>query len=139
MTFNNKATSFFVGLGIIGALAFIKPAYAEESKTLKEWGVPSVKALNLDPGIEWVDCSDKLPRKETKLEWYLVNGKIIGIYSFKVKDKELEFAVVYDKDMKDQLNFLFIDYEGKGIFTKVDSSIVPKVPDWVIDRVTNND
>ncbi len=56
-----------------------------------------------------------------------------------VKDEKLKFAVVYDKDMKDQLDFLFIDYEGNGIFTKVDSSKVPKVPDRVIDRATNND
>ncbi len=41
--------------------------------------------------------------------------------------------------MKDQLDFLFIDYEGKGIFTKVDSSKVPKVPDWVMGRATNNE
>ncbi len=27
----------------------------------------------------------------------------------------------------------------KGIFTRVDSSIVPKVPDWVIDRAANNE
>ena len=57
--------------------AFIKPTYEEESKTLKEWGVPSIKGLNLGPGVEWVDCSDKFSGKETKLEWYLVNGKII--------------------------------------------------------------
>jgi len=48
--------------------AFIKPTYAEESKTLKERGVPSVKGLNNTPGVEWADCSDKLSGKETKLE-----------------------------------------------------------------------
>ncbi len=68
MTFNIKVTAFFVGLGIIGTSAFIKPTYAEESKTLKEWGVPSIEGLNLGPGVEWVDCSDKLSGKETKLE-----------------------------------------------------------------------
>ena len=61
ITFNNRVTAFFVGLGIIGALAFIKPTYAEESKTLKEWGVPSVKELDPSSREEWVDCSDKLP------------------------------------------------------------------------------
>ena len=52
-----------------------------------------------------VVCSDKFSGKETKLEWYLVNKEIIGIYSFNVKNEELESAVVYDKDMKDQLDF----------------------------------
>lgn len=138
MTFNNKVTAFLVGLVIIGASAFIKPIYAGESKTLKEWGVPSVKGLNLTPRVEWVDCSDKFSGKETKLEWYLVNGEIVGIYSFNVKDEELEFAVVYDKDMKDQLDFFFIDNEGKGIFTKTDLPTGTKMPDWVINKAANN-
>ncbi len=46
-------------------------------KTLKKCGIPSIKGLNLDPGVEWLDYSDKLSGKETKLEWYLVNGEII--------------------------------------------------------------
>jgi hypothetical protein len=82
-------------------LEFIKLTCAEESKTLKEWGAPSVKGPNLDPGVEWVVYSDKFSGEQTKLEWYLVNEEIIGIYSFNVKNEELEFTVVYDKDMKD--------------------------------------
>ncbi len=68
MTFNIKVTAFFVGLGIIGTSAFIKPTYAEESKTLKEWSVPSIKWLSLYPGGEWIDYPDQLSGKETKLE-----------------------------------------------------------------------
>jgi hypothetical protein len=75
---DNQVTAFIVELVIIGTSAFIKPTYARrESKTLKEWSVPSVKGLNLDPGVERMDCSDKFSGKETKLEWYLVNGEII--------------------------------------------------------------
>ncbi|ODS30524.1 MAG: hypothetical protein SCARUB_04362 [Candidatus Scalindua rubra] len=142
MTLNKKIIALVAGIGFVGYIGLAKVVNAEsnaESKTLKEWGVPNVKGLNLNPRVEWVDCSDKLSGKETKLEWYLVNGEIIGIYSFNVKEEKLEFAVVYDKDMKDQLDFFFIDYEGKGIFTKTDSSTGPKVPDWVIDRATNKE
>ncbi len=79
MAFNIKVTAFFVGLGIIGTSAFIKPTYAEESKTLKEWGVPSVKGLDPSSREEWVDCSDKLPGEETKLEWYFVRGDSVRL------------------------------------------------------------
>jgi hypothetical protein len=74
----NHVTAFIVELVIIGTSAFIKPTYTRrESKMLKEWDIPNVKGLNLDPGIERIDCSDKFSGKETKLEWYLVNWEII--------------------------------------------------------------
>ena len=75
---DNHVTAFIVELVIIGTSAFIKPTYTRrELKTLTEWGIPSVKGLNLDPGVERIDCSDKFSGKETKLEWYLVNVEII--------------------------------------------------------------
>jgi hypothetical protein len=65
---DNHVTAFIVGLVIIRTSAFIKPTYVKrESKMLKEWGIPSVKGLNLDPGVERIGCSDKFSGKETKL------------------------------------------------------------------------
>ena len=40
--------------------------------------------------------------------------------------------------MKDQLDFFFIDNEGKGIFTKTNLPTSTKMPDWVTNRAANN-
>ena len=48
----------------------------------------------------------------------------------------MEYAVCYEKDMKDPLDLFSIDYEVKDIFTKFDTDNNAKVPDWVIDRST---
>jgi hypothetical protein len=44
------------------------------------------------------------------------------IYSVSVKGKKMEYDVCYEKDMKDPLDLFLIDYEGKGIFTKFDTT-----------------
>jgi hypothetical protein len=62
MILNKKITAFFIGLGIVGSMGLACVVNAE-SKTLKEWGVPSVEGRDTAGPSKWYDNSEKFPQE----------------------------------------------------------------------------
>lgn len=109
-------------------------SYADEAKTLKEWGVPSIEGKEPYDTFE-KDYSDKIDGKETLGELYKVNKELVEVFSVTLDGEKLKYAVVYDKDWKAPLDLPLFDYEGNGKFSKINQNDDLRVPKWLEKKV----
>ena len=128
MTINKKVASLFCGLGVVASLGLAKVVKAE-SNNLKDYDVPSVEGLT-PYKTKWLDKTDKIDGKETKLEYYKVNGDLIAIYSIDGK----QYSVGLDHDWKRPIDVSLIDHEGNGQYEPFAEGKPFYAPDWVVKQ-----
>ncbi len=119
-------------IGFVENIGFAEIANAE-SKTLREWGVPSYYGCPLGERIEWRDATDVITGEETKLEWYKIKKTLVGVYSITINYRKLEyFVVMVDNVNKPETCEGFVALHGKGMYTRDYDGKIEKVPDWVM-------
>ncbi len=111
-----------VGLFSIGAAA----------DNLTEFGVPSVERLT-PYRTRFLDKTDKIPGRESRIDFYKAEGKLVVLYSIRGKPNST-YAVAVDNDFKVPIDQVYIDYNGKGAFEPISGSNRFTAPDWVIKQ-----
>ena len=116
-----KRVMFLAMISVIGFVEYIGLAEIAnaESKTLREWGVPSYYGCPLGGRIEWRDATDVITGAETKLEWYKIKKTLVGVYSITINYRKLEYFVVMAKNVNKPEKFEgFVDLHGNSMFTR---------------------
>jgi hypothetical protein len=101
-----------------------------ETKTLEDWKVPTYTSENFKQyGMH--DISDKIPGAETRSDWFLVEKKLVGVYSIKTNEKQLDYMVSMVPEIGKEYRITLVDLDGNGLFTQdMDGEV--DFPDWVM-------
>jgi len=105
---------------------------AYQKTNLSSYGVPDVAGLK-PYHTKWLDKTDKIAGKETRLDMYQVGVAVVGRYSV----GERLFGILYDPDGRPPLEFAFVDKQGKGVFEPHNLKEEIVVPDWVVQQVVS--
>jgi len=99
---------------------------------LPDYGIPDTRGL-IPFRTKYLDKSSFIPGRETRLDFYNIDGKMVGVYRLNEPDSK-PFAVILDNDWESPLDLTLIDNTGTGYFIPFSMSDPTSVPDWVIRK-----
>ena len=124
----DKLMAGIMGLSMLGYVGLARVSYGE-SNNLKDYGIPSVEGLT-PYKTKWLDKTKKIPGKETKIEFYKVNDKMVAFY--KIADRT--YAVGYDADNKKPLDLLLVDQNGNSQYQSYPVKKPFLAPEWIANN-----
>ena len=119
----------FVGLALAGqtisglAQANSKSWYA--GTNLREFGIPNFEGRKAYR-TKWLD-RDLDGKKETRLDFYVVDNKLIATYSY---DKRI-YSLSMDTNFASPVELSLIDKQGQGKFEPLTGVPASAVPSWL--------
>ncbi len=92
---------------------------------LREYGIPNFEGRKAYR-TKWLD-RDLDGKKETRLDFYVVDNKLIATYSY---DKRI-YSLSMDTNFASPVELSLIDKEGKGKFVPLTGAPTSAVPSWL--------